>query len=427
MHVELEEVSPVLAKMKVVVPADVMQEENTRVVKAYSKKAKIPGFRPGKAPVNIIERHYGREIHEELLERVIPNHCFGALREKGVVPVDTPRIENVDYEKGEALSFTALVEKRPEIELKPYTGIKAKKEAVSVTDEDVSQTLEALREKMAEYEQAPDNYIIAKGDYVLVDCIATIDGAIVEGSEVKGYPVKAGQPTFPDGLGEQLVGAKKGDELVIPGTLSSTAGKDDQGGQPCMYQVKVSDVSKVILPRLDDAFVKTVSKEENLDALKEKIRDSVLKGKERDQDLKLKYHVMKQVCDMYSFEVPPTLIDRELLRMIERDQPYRNWQEQPLTEEEFEAYASAKTAEAKESVRGRMVLEEIAKKENIRISDEEIDKELRNISASSGESMDAVRKYYISKYGSLEGFAGILVLDKTMDFLMTKAVIEQEA
>lgn len=424
MQVELEEVSPVLAKMKVVIPADVMQEESTKVIKAYSKKAKIPGFRPGKAPVSVIERHYGKEIHEELLERVIPNHCFGALREKGVVPVDTPRIENVDYEKGEALSFTALVEKRPEIELKPYTGIKAKREAVSVTEEDVTQTLEAIREKTAEYEEAPENYVIANGDYVLVDCIATIDGAFVEGSEVKGYPVKAGRPTFPDGLGEQLVGAKKGDMLVIPGTLSPKVGRGDQEGQQCMYQVEVADVSKVILPKLDDAFVKSVSKVENLEALKEKIRDDVRKGKERDQDLKVKYQVMKEVCDMYSFEVPPTLMDRELLRMIQRDQPYRNWQEEPLTQEEFDAYAKAKTTEAKESVRGRMVLEEIVKKENIRVSDEEIDKELRDISASSGESLESVRKYYITKYGSLEGFAGILALDKTMDFLMAKAVIE---
>lgn len=424
MQVELEEVSPVLAKLKITVPAGVVEDASKKLLAAYTKKAKIPGFRPGKAPANIIERHFGKEMHEELLERVIPDHCFMALRQQGVVPVDTPRIADVDYEKGEELSFTAMVEKRPSIELQPYTGIKAKKEPVVVTDEDVEMTLEGIRDKMAEYEAAPEGYMIGKGDYVLVNCIASIDGAFIEGSEIKGYPLKAGHPTFPEGLGEQLVGAKKGDMLAIQGVVPPGVGGEDQAGKPCLYQAEITDVQKIILPAMDEKFVKSVSKEETVDALKDKIREDVRRGKERDQDLKVKYQVMKTVCDMYSFDVPPTLVERELLRMIQRALPERNWQEQPLTQEEFNAFAEAKTPEAVESVRGRMVLEEIAMKENITVTDGEVERELHGIAASSGESLENVRKYYAAQYGSIEGFRGILALDKTMDFLASKADIE---
>ena len=427
MQVELEEVSPVLAKLKITIPADVVQDASKKLLAAYTKKAKIPGFRPGKAPANIIERHFGKEMHEELLERVIPDHCFMALRQQGVVPVDTPRIADVDYEKGETLSFTAMVEKRPPIELQAYTAIKAKKEPVVVTDEDVELTLDGIRDKMAEYEEAPEGYVVVKGDYVLINCIASIEGEFIKGSEIKGYPLKAGYPTFPEGLGEQLIGAKKGYMLTIQGSVPPGVGEEGQAGKPCIYQAEVTDVQKAILPVVDEKFVKTVSKDtlETVEALRDKIRDDVRRGKERDADLKVKYQVMKTVCDMYSFDVPPTLVERELLRMIQRAIPDRNWQEQPLSQEEFNAFAEKRTPEAIESVRGRMVLEEIAQKEGITVTDGEVDQELRAISASSGESLENVRKYYAAQYGSIEGFRGILALDKTMDFLASKADIEE--
>lgn len=425
MQVELEEVSPVLARLKVVVPSETVQQESQKVLAAYGKKARIAGFRPGKAPLSVVERRYGKEIQDELLDKVIPDYCFKAIKEKGVVLVQNPRIADVDYSKGENLSFTALVERRPRFELKPYIGMKVTRNKVTVTDEDVALTLEGLQERTATVEEAGADYAVRMGDIAVIDCHGTVGGIPFQGGEIKDYEVRVGRFNIVKGFDDKLVGAGAGDKLEISGTLPDNLPDAAISGKECLFSVEIKKVSKVILPELNDEFVKAFGKEETLDAFKEKILEDIRLGKERDADLKVKFQVMKAVTSQYDFEVPASMAEQELLRIIQRNEPYRDWQKKPLTDGEFIAYQKEKGREAVENVRGRIVLEDIAIKEKINCSEADVERELSAIAAASGESPDSVKKYYIEKYGSMDAYRGILTLDKIVSFLVDEAVVEE--
>ncbi|OIQ12102.1 trigger factor [Neomoorella thermoacetica] len=406
--------------LEVEVEAPRVQKAIDQAYRRLVKQVNIPGFRKGKAPRFILEQYIGKEpIYNEAAEIVIPPAYEEAVAEHQLEPIDRPEVEIVKVEDGEPLVFKARVEVKPEVQLGPYTGLEVERQEVEVTEADIDAYLKRLQERYAELEVIEDEPAAA-GDIVTIDFKGTVDGQPYPGMEGNNYPLELGSGTFITGFEEQLVGARVNEERTVNVTFPSDYHEKDLAGKEAVFQVTVRGIKRKKLAPLDDEFAKDVSECETLADLRQDIRRRLEDSQKQRIEAAVRQAVVEKAVAAATVELPEVMVERRIdarIRELER-----NLQAQKMTLEEFLKNTDKTIGDlekefrpgAERDVKTELVLEAIAKAENIQPSQEEIDAEIERMARIFRQDPDTVRK----NLGDLSVLKYDIMIKKTIDFLV---------
>jgi len=419
MKADLVDVNETRKNLRVEIPSDIVDAEIERVARAYSRKAKIPGFRPGKAPAIVIKQRFKHQILHDVAHDLIPRAVDDALRERGVEAVDTPDIRDVNVEEGQALTFTASFDTLPSFEPGEYSTVSLRRPSARVEDEAVHHALERLRERAARFEPV-EGRGVADGDTV------TMDVTRVEELH-KDVAVELGAKANPPGFDAQLVGlepaATKSFTISYPADYAIT----ELAGTEVPYTVTVKAIKRRVLPELDDEFAKDLGDFGTLEALRARVRDDLEHEAKHAADRAVRADLMKQLAARVPFDVPASLIDREMDRRIEEFA--RRLMDQGIDPRQagvdWEAFRESQQAPARESVASAIVLDEVARREKIEVSEADVEQEVARYAERTGRTPAAVRAA-LEKEGGLSRVYGGLRREKSIDFLMAHAKIAAE-
>ena len=430
MKVDIQETTPTQRILKIEIPAEEVSQEFQRVSSDINKRVRIPGFRPGKAPLGIIEKNYKSEIEEDVLKKLIPDYYRKAIKDAGITPIDLPQVENVNLNKDAPLTFTAKIEIRPKFDIMPYESIEIEKKDVSIVKDEIDKVIEGLRNRLSTLENYEDGHVIEGGDFVVIDSEGFIDGKPLENGKVDGYLMEIGSKGFIQGFEEKIKGCKKGDSVEIKTNYPDTH-QDNQNkelsGKEVVFKVNIKEVKKKILPNLDDEFAKDVGDIANFDELRKRIEEDLKAQKEAMNRESYRKDVLKKLVDSTSFDVSPVMVEKELRYMLYNAKQQGQQYGKAISGDEEEKLKKEYEPIAIERVKGFLILDVIAEKENISVSNEEVEAEIRRMAASMNQNIDELKKYIKSKEGVIENIIGRLREDKTLDIIVSKAAFKEAA
>jgi trigger factor len=393
-----------------------------KTISEIGKKAKIPGFRPGKAPKNIVAKHYEGEVHSETLNRLISTSYLQAIKDNNMKPVDMPVIDKVsEMSKAAPLSFVATVEVKPEITLGVYDGIEVKEIEVAVAEEEVNQTVERLREMYAQLEVV-EGRPLENNDTAIIDFEGFQEGKSIDGAKAKDYLLTLGSKSFIPGFEEQLVGMNRGDTREIKVTFPEEYNNKELAGKEAAFTVSLKEIKKKVLPELNDEFAKNLGEYKSLDELKETIKKDIEGRKRNDQATAQREEILTKLVESHTFENPSILVDHELQAMA-RQHATRMARRGVDVMKTFDVakFREENTAMAEKRVKGLLILDEIAEKEKVEVNDQEVTTALATMARASGQTVEAIKKYYDTHEGGLDNLRTSLVQEKTLGLLLSRA------
>ncbi|WP_110181827.1 trigger factor [Nocardioides solisilvae] len=382
----VENLSPTRAKLTVEVPFEELKPSLDAAYKNIAKQINVPGFRRGKVPPAVIDRQVGRGVAlDEAVNQVVPAKYIEAMQENGLEPLAQPEIEVTRLEDGEVLEFSAEVDVKPQFDLPDYEGVQAEVEDTVVTDEDVEEQVQALRERFGTLVDV--DRAAADGDFVTIDLRADQDGETVEGGEVAGMSYKVGRGGMLDGLDEALVGMAAGDEK----TFSSQLVGGDLVGLDVEVTVKVTGVQEQQLPELDDEFAQLASEFDTVEELTADVRERLGRGKRLEQAAAARDAVLEALLEKVSIPLPDTLVTDELnarRQNVEQQLAYAGMtmekylEDEGQTQEEFEADLDRRVRDA---VTAQFLLDAIAKKEELGVDQNDLSQHMVMRAQQSGQ------------------------------------------
>jgi trigger factor len=407
--------------LTVEVDAEKVNEGLDAAFKKVVKQVNVPGFRKGKVPRALFEKRFGVEVlYQDALDILLPEAYAKAIEEAGIEPVDRPEIDIEQMEKGKSLIFTAKVTVKPEVKLGEYKGLEVEKMDTTVTDEDVENELKRLQERHAELVVKEDGKI-ENGDTAVIDFEGFVNGEAFEGGKGENYSLEIGSGTFIPGFEEQLVGLEAGAEKEIEVTFPEEYHAEELAGKPATFKIKVHEIKAKQLPALDDEFAKDVDEEvETLDELKAKIKQRLEEAKKNEAETTLRNTLVEKAAENAEIDIPEVMVKNETDRMLKEFE--QRLQMQGLNLELYYQFSGQDEAalreqmkeDAEKRVRVSLTLEAIAKAENIEATEEDVNKELEEMSNMYGIEVENLKKML----GSLEGIKEDLKLRKAIDFLV---------
>ena len=416
----IENLSPVKKKILIEVPQDDMAKEMNKALADYGKKVKIPGFRPGKAPRALVERHYGDQLQGEVMNKLITSSYFSAVREHNINPVVMPEFSDISFTKGETLSFTATVEVRPAIELATYDSIEVKEADVTPTEEEIDQTIQRLREMYAQLEVV-EGRPVEKKDTVVVDFEGFREGQPIEGAKASDHMIPLGSGTLIPGFEDQLVGMNQGETREIQVTFPEDYTNEEIAGKEATFTVTLKEIKKQVLPELNDDFAKDLGEHQSFDELRTRIKEDLEARKRSEQESAQREELLSKLVDAHSFDVPPGMVEQELRSMM-RQQTQRMARQGANAESLNEAAFREEQKElAERRIKGLLILDEISEREKLHINDQELSAGLASVARSAGQPVEAIKKYYESTEGGMENLRASLLQEKTLRHLLSRA------
>lgn len=430
---ELSETSATQKQLTFTVPADVVEQEVARVAATYSKSAKVPGFRQGKVPAKVVRQRYIEQILDDVAHQLIPRLVTDALIEHGLQPVAAPDVHDLQLKEGQPMTFHAHFEVLPAIDPGQYTGLSLKKPAAVLEVGAVDQTLEQLRQRAAKWQPVEDR-AAASGDALLMDLTRTMKGPLIvmpgqsSGDEkpelMENVSVELGASANPPGFDDNLTGVKPGDQRAFTTEYPSDYAMPELAGKAVHYDAVIKAIRRKELMPLDDAFAKEVSEFETLDALREQVKKDLQHQAEHDADHAVRSELLRTLSSRIPGEVPNALVERETERRLE--DLIRRLMEQGIdpmkADIDWKEFRERQKAGAEESVKSTLVLDEIAKREKITATDEDVDAEIAKFAERSGHTPAAVRAR-LEKEDGLDRIRAGIQREKTMNFLLDKAEI----
>jgi trigger factor len=433
MKTEFIDVSDTRKSLVVEIPSTVVDAEIDKVARDYSRAARIPGFRPGKVPPKVVRQRFRDQILHDVAHGLIPRAVDEALRERGVEPVNTPDIRDVVVEEGRPLKFTASFETVPPIDPGDYSGITLRRKNVTVEESAVDEALARLRDRAARYEPI-ENRGIQTGDSVVLDLKRTAAARSEDGSSAAGgethtdrhdnVTVDIGASANPPGFDQELMGLTAGDSKTFDVHYPPDYQVSELAGTTVSYEVSVKAIRKRVVPELDDEFAKDLGSFDSLAALRAHVRSDLEHDATHEADRELRGDLLRQLAARVTFDVPASLVDREIDRRVEEF--VRRLVEQQIdptrSNVNWEEFRERKRDAAIESVRSALVLDEIARRDGLTASSEDMDAEIERYAERSGRTAAAVRAR-LEKEGGLARLYTGLRREKTMEFLLSKATI----
>ena len=429
MKVDIQETSSTQRVLKIEVPAEEIAKEYQRAASDINKRVRIPGFRPGKAPLGVIEKQYKENIEEDILQKLIPAYYTRAIKDANITPLQMPFIQDVNLSTGAPLIFTVEVEIRPQFELIPYEEIELAKKDSDITEEDINAVIERLRDRLSILENHEDEHSIVNGDYVVIDSDVFIDGAPFEKGRIDKHLLEVGSKTFLEGFEDKLIGHKKGDTVEISIRYADTDQRKEFAGKEVLFRTNIKEVKKKILPDPDDEFAKDVGGFANLEELKKRVAEDLKLQKEALNREYYRNEVLKKLLAGTTLDIPPSLVEREIHHMIHNAKQGGMIQSpgKEMTKEEEEGLKKECGPIAKDRVNGFLILDTIAEKENIEVTSEEVDTEIKKLAISINKNPEELRMHIMSNKEAMAGLRSRLREDKTLDLIISKAKFQAAA
>lgn len=387
------------ATFKITLPAEEVNKGFKKAVAKIAGQVNIPGFRKGKAPRNIIEMHYGKEAVKQEAFELVANQCYTeALEQEKLIPVSDPKVEDSVFEENKDMELAIKVTLKPEVKLGDYKELHVEKEAVEVTDEAVEEQVQGLRSRHAKMVEAEEGAVIEKGDFAIIDFAGTVDGEPFSGGEGKGYPLEVGSNSFIPGFEDQLVGLKKGDSTDVDVTFPEEYFVKELAGKQAIFKVNVQDVKRKELPELTDEYVAANSDCKTVEELRASYKERMQKAAENNAQIAYEKALIDLAVANAEFEVPEIMIEDRVTQMI--DEMRMSLEARKLTLEQYMQYSGIDMKQlrerqhdaAVENVKTDLVLDAIAKAENIQVSMEDVDSELSAIASQHGATLEDVKK-----------------------------------
>ncbi len=433
----IEDINATKKRLRLEIPSDVIEKEIGDSLEKVRQKAKIPGFRPGKAPISLIEKRFGKEVEAEVLDKVIPEYYSKALKEAEITPVATPTFEErLDFKRNNPLNLLFAVEVLPRIENLEYENIKIKDIPVIVDEAEVEEYLKKLQEDKAVYEVAEKD--VEKDDLVTFDY--TDCNIIGEESppSLKEQISEMGNEIFPLDIMEKVIGKKKGEIVEFNTTFDESCKSKELAGKTVEMKVLIKEIKKKNLPAIDDEFAKDLGLE-NITEMRGRIRERLSAFKKEQIEKIQKANIINKILESHKFEVPETLFRRELeslmmqesfsqKKSVETTSVSDNLEQEkviaPQSREDAEKMQAELENRALRNVQASIIVDMIGKKEGVAVADNEVNERISLLAQRLSATPEAVKNLYYRE-GSLEGLKHSIYEDKVMELLLSKAVIEK--
>ena len=381
---------------------------------------RVPGFRPGKVPATIIKRRFREQILHEVMHGLIPRAVEEALQERGIEPIDTPNVRDVALEEGQPLRFTAAVETVPPFDPGDLSTLTATRTPVAITEDAIEQTLQRLRERAGKSEPV-EGRPATDGDTVVVDLVRQ-DASGPDRHE--GVSIEIGSKANPPGFDEQLIGVNPGDEKTFPIHFPEDYTVAEMADTDVTYSVAVKEVRRRVLPELDDEFAKDVGEFESLSALRDRVRTDLQAEADENATRQLRGDVLKQLAERITFELPTSLIEREIDRRLEEFA--RQLMQQNVDPRQagidWGQFREAQREPARAGVASALVLDAIARREGLVVTEQEIDQEIERFATRAGRTPAAFRAQF-EKEGAIGRLVAGLRREKAVDLALSRARI----
>jgi len=298
------------------IPQDIVDKTLNEIYDEIRKQAAIPGFRAGKAPLDLVIQHHSEYAKEEVLKRIIPDSYQKVVEEKNIDPVSLPEISDVVFDKGKNLTFKAKVEVRPAIRLKNYRGIKIRTKKISVVDDEISEVIQRLRQAHAQFQPLKETRAVEKGDYVISDVEAFIDGRAITKKNENMWLVAEKQDSLL-GIGEHLIGLMPGQLKEIEAQIPKNYPDKKFAEKLALFKVFVKEIREKVLPVVDEEFAKDLGKD-NLAVLKEELKKDLLERKEQDKRIEMKNQIIEKLIKEYEVTMPPAMVRKQFDALSKR-------------------------------------------------------------------------------------------------------------
>lgn len=440
MKVEMTELGPVKRALKIEVPEEAVKHEFQKVYAQLKQQVRIPGFRPGKAPVALLEKRYSEMVEQDVVQRLVPDYYQRAVKEAGVRPVtvEIPPLERMKVKPNTAFTFTATMEIKPTIQLgdyRPPNPISLKKDARTVTEEQIDKTLQSLREEHAQIDAVPADTPLRDGLHAMLSIEGFIDGQPVEAAQKKGHlhPVGVNASIFGVEVDGQLTGKKAGETVEVSQAYPDNHPDTPLAGKTLMLKLTIEAVKEKKLPDLDDEFAKDCGDYESLENLKSTIQEKLDDILKQDLEEGYKDQVIERLLQMHHFDIPEALIERELQTLVRqkmmKDHRHAH-QDDDLNEpvrlqEEAKRLQQELHPEAKRRVKLSLVLEAVALKEHIEVGQEEVEAEVQKLANTLKMPVAEIRRMIeAGGVGAQEEFRERMKAEKALQFVYQNAVIQ---
>lgn len=387
------------ATLKITAPAAEVNAGYKKAVQKIADQANIPGFRKGKAPRAIIEMHYGKEAVKQEAFEIVANKAYSeALDQEKLIPVSDPKVEESTFEEGKDMELTIKVTLKPEPELGEYKGLHVEKKEVEVTDEQVDAQIKDMMGRDAKMVVAEEGAVIEKGDFAIIDFAGTVDGEPFSGGEGKGYPLEVGSNSFIPGFGDQLVGLSKGDSTDVEVTFPEDYFVKDLAGKEAIFKVNIQDVKRKELPELNDEYVASKTDFKTVEELRANYKERMQKAAEANAKAEYEHELIDLAVANAKFSVPEIMIEDKISQMVEEMK--MSLESRKMSLDMYMQYTGLDMAKirenqrpvAEENVKTDLVLDAIAKAEDIQVDMADVDAEIAAISAQHGASPEEVKK-----------------------------------
>jgi len=424
MKAKLKKTGECAAQFDIVVPKETVDKAFEEVYAEITKAANMPGFRPGKAPVDLVRKQYQKDAESEVLKRIIPDSYRAALEDHKIMPVGSPEIGDVKFGDDKVISFIAKFETRPQFKLKNYKGIKIEKKSAAIGEEDVTKALENLRDMSAKYISVESRPAQA-GDYVVSDLECFVDGKPAH-KKRESLWLFLDKESFIPGLAEKMAGIKAGEEREIEALLPDKYPNKDLAGKPAVYKIKAKEIKERQLPAIDDELAKDL-KRDSLEDLKKMITEELEKRAKVSAEVDCENKLLEGLADDNVFAVPESFVKNQIGYMVADAK--KNLMEKGFSAGELDKkdgeFADKFKSDAEKRVRLLFILDGIARAEGIDAAAKDVDEAYKSIAAQSGKSEDEVRTHY-KKEGLEDNLEEKIRETKTVDFLLKNAEIVEK-
>ena len=420
MKTELTDVSETQKTISIEIPSEVVDAEINRVARDYSKQAKIPGFRPGKVPANVVKQRFREQILHDVMHDLIPRAVGTALQERGIEPVAEPDIRNVELKEGRPLTFTAAIETVPAFDPGSLSTLTASRPATTITDEAVDEALERLRERGATFEPV-ECRPIADGDTVVLDIArTTADGSTDRHEAVS---IELGAAANPPGFDANLIGLEAGAEKTFNVHFPEDYPVTEMANSDVAYSVTVKQLRHKALPPLDDELARDL-KFESLAALRDQVRADLQDEATDNATRHVRSEILKQLAARLQFEPPASMVDREIDRRLEEFA--RQLMQQQVDPRQagidWAQFREAQREAARAAVASALALDEIARRDGIVVSADDVDKEIEKFALRAGRTPAALRAQ-LEKEGGVGRLTAGLRREKALEHALAQASI----
>lgn len=427
MSVQVEKLEKNMAKLTVEVPAEDVEKAIQGAYQKTKKSINIPGFRKGKAPRQLIEKMYGKEVfYSDAVDAMLPKAYSDAVEECGEEIVSYPKIDVVQIESGKPFIFTAEVAVKPAVTLGEYKGIQVEKAPIEVTDEEIEAQVNKEREANSRTVTVEDR-AVQKGDIATIDFEGFVDGVAFDGGKGENYDLEIGSNTFIPGFEDQLVGAEIGKELDVNVTFPEEYGAKELAGKEAVFKCKVNGIKVKELPEADDEFAQEVSEFDTLDEYKADIKAKLLKDKEDEAKRAKEDAVIGKIVENATMDIPDAMVEYQTQQML--DDFGRRMQSQGLSLEQYFQFTGMTEADYKEqmkpralqNIQSRLVLEAVAEAEKLEATEEDLEKEYAKMAEQYKLDVDKVKEIF-GEYQK-EELRKDIVIQKAAE-LVTEAAVE---